>query len=525
MSNPRLLNTGDFESPRRVSIGGSQTQLVIHLPQGVRCPVCGHVSISGDLQSDSAVDFTKLVPGRDYYVCDIGDICPICGCEYGCDATLGEEPVVFEENSLARREWLAKYGRCPEVIEPLWLNLGVLPDDIEGDKKSGHRSKTVARIIADEAFDLSDSNLDEQDVAGWTPLFWALFLDRIEWTHALLNAGASVNSRTAIGMTPLMFATWFSTETMIRMIIERGGLVDAAIDAWRVNNRDRTRGIPDRSGQTALHLAADRKSVSRVRVLLSFGADVVLPDSAGRSPLHNRSSPQIQELLINSLRSRFERGFDGNTTRPDPNRLEECLWLAVCDGNDDVVRTLLDLDSSRDKNATQQNPNRLERLMYQAIGREHPKVIQAILEFDPRLVRRQDAGLPPLSLAARSSHPDLVRLFLKHGADVNATDSLGRTAVHDAAEYFGSVRALEILKDHGANPTQADHNGVTPLMSASRRRGREEDSILIVQFLLREGASLFDTDKAGKRPLDFAIQYHCAKVADFLRNEEARTMT
>ncbi len=150
-----LLSTSDFETPRRISIGGSQTQVVVHLPEGTRCPVCGDFSLSRDHRGDSVVDLANLVAGRDYYVCEIGDICPTCGCDYGCDATLGKEPAVFEENSFARRNWLDRFGRCPEVIELLWQNLGLLPDEVEDSKQGVRRSITVARIIADQAIDLS----------------------------------------------------------------------------------------------------------------------------------------------------------------------------------------------------------------------------------------------------------------------------------------------------------------------------------------------------------------------------------
>jgi len=51
--------------------------------------------------------------------------------------------------------------------------------------------------------------------------------------------------------------------------------------------------------------------------------------------------------------------------------------------------------------------------------------------------------------ADKGEHPEKVRLLLEYGADVNATDSKGRTAL-DVATSAGFTQVVQLLRDHGA---------------------------------------------------------------------------
>ena len=57
------------------------------------------------------------------------------------------------------------------------------------------------------------------------------------------------------------------------------------------------------------------------------------------------------------------------------------------------------------------------------------------------------SGWTPLFFAVASGpngHPDIVNLLLKNGANVNVSDSLGRTPLHYASE-LGQDDTLEML--------------------------------------------------------------------------------
>ncbi len=58
-------------------------------------------------------------------------------------------------------------------------------------------------------------------------------------------------------------------------------------------------------------------------------------------------------------------------------------------------------------------------------------------------------GIRPLTLAAAYGHADVVRVLLEHGADVNAEDFTGWTALH-AGSFTGDPATVSLLLDRGA---------------------------------------------------------------------------
>ncbi len=76
-----------------------------------------------------------------------------------------------------------------------------------------------------------------------------------------------------------------------------------------------------------------------------------------------------------------------------------------------------------------------------------------------------------------------VERSIKEGANVNAQDGQGRTALYFAADK-GDMDAVKFLIDQGANVNLADINGQTPLDRAALRSFLD-----IVRYLVQNGAS------------------------------------
>jgi len=62
----------------------------------------------------------------------------------------------------------------------------------------------------------------------------------------------------------------------------------------------------------------------------------------------------------------------------------------------------------------------------------------------------RDGSRPPLFLAASEGRLNAVRYLLDHGADVNALDNTGNTALTEAT-YYGHVSVIKELLVRGAN--------------------------------------------------------------------------
>ncbi|GIV16927.1 MAG: hypothetical protein KatS3mg022_2362 [Armatimonadota bacterium] len=108
---------------------------------------------------------------------------------------------------------------------------------------------------------------------------------------------------------------------------------------------------------------------------------------------------------------------------------------------------------------------------------------------------RLPTGETPLTLAR---HPLMIKTLLAAGADVNARDGIGRSALFLAVER-GDMSVVKVLVEHGADVNQATDSGVTPLMIASR-----DGRLDIVQLLVDHGADPTLRDRRGFTAIDFA---------------------
>ena len=96
-----------------------------------------------------------------------------------------------------------------------------------------------------------------------------------------------------------------------------------------------------------------------------------------------------------------------------------------------------------------------------------------------------------LRWAASYGKPEIMSLLLSRGADVDATDPEGRTAVYQLLNHWGqhrSLPALRVLLSHGADVNLAKtartlFAGRSPLMNATSVEGPD-----IIRLLLRAGA-------------------------------------
>jgi ankyrin repeat protein len=124
-----------------------------------------------------------------------------------------------------------------------------------------------------------------------------------------------------------------------------------------------------------------------------------------------------------------------------------------------------------------------------------PQQVQAAIArgADVNAVSHNDYMTPIILAACHNPNPDVVVALVKAGADVNAQDISGRTALMYCAKLHKS-EVIRILLEAGAKVNIQAHDGWTALMSAAYSNRYPE----VITVLLKAGANAKAKDLSGR---------------------------
>jgi ankyrin repeat protein len=298
---------------------------------------------------------------------------------------------------------------------------------------------------------------------GQTALMWAAAEGHAAVVQALIDADASFGIRLASGFTPLLFAARDGRLDVVRVLLKAGADVNETVPV-----EGRRRGYGGRlppSGATPLLLAIMNAHFELAGHLLEAGANPNA-DLPGYTPLHAMTAVR-------------KPGIGDNDPAPEGSgsmsSIELVKKLAAHGANVDARMTRrANLNNTR-LNEIGATPFLLAALTADA---ELMKTLAA-LGADP-LLPNADNSTPLMvaaGLATRSPGEDAgtehevleaVQLALSLGADVNAVDNNGETAMH-AAAYKNLPKVVKFLAANGARIeiwNRDDKFGWTPLAIA-----------------------------------------------------------
>ena len=165
-------------------------------------------------------------------------------------------------------------------------------------------------------------------------------------------------------------------------------------------------------------------------------------------------------------------------------------------------------------------------LPYMAASAGRTDLIKTLIELKvdinkPTKASRDSAsgeGWTPLMIAAAEGHAETVSALVDGGADVNATNRLGRTALMFASSY-GFAAIVQNLLGHRADPNivPKDSTGWTALIAAAHNGHGE-----VVRLLLGHGADASIRDKQGKTALAWAEAQGYSEMAQALRDTTSK---
>jgi len=132
-----------------------------------------------------------------------------------------------------------------------------------------------------------------------------------------------------------------------------------------------------------------------------------------------------------------------------------------------------------------------------AVSERHSTRVQALLDMGADIDAKDVGGSTALIVAAHDGYEDTALQLLQNGADVNISGSWGWPALHWAS-WASEIAIVQLLIEYRAN-VNARKNGWTAMLLAAK-----EECLAIVKLLLENGANVNAEGYHGRRALHWA---------------------
>jgi ankyrin repeat protein len=305
---------------------------------------------------------------------------------------------------------------------------------------------------------------------GHTALMQAVANKHVAVARALIEAGADVNAHANSGFTPLMFAAQQGDMEATRVLLAAGARVNDA-------TTEGARWV----GDTALLVASLNGHEELAIYLLDQGADPNAADDNGFTALHFAIFHGLTKM--SGVRMRQYTGIF--LARPNMVELVKALLahganpnarVKTVHGGDRWLRVSGKYPTAGSVSPVGETPFILAARSYDAnlmrilvAGGADPMLTTeegvSALMVAAGVSRYRGEG-PPLMEEQETNALEAVKLATELGNDVNAADTaFGLTALHGAA-FSGSDRIIQYLAEKGANLDAKDITGQTALHKA-----------------------------------------------------------
>ena len=378
------------------------------------------------------------------------------------------------------------------------------------------------------------ANVQAANRYGVTPLSLACTNGDGAMVEMLLKAGADPNAALPGGETPLMTAARTGAVASVKALVSRGANVDskeerrgqtALMWAAAEGHADVVQALIDAdadfatrvpSGFTPLLFAVREGRIDVLRVLLKAGANVneTIPADAGRRRGYGGRLPPAgaSALLLAVTNGHFELAAQLLDAGANPNA--DLPGYTVLHAITAVRKPGIgDNDPPPEGSGNMTSLELVKKLAAQGAN------LNARMTKKPNLnnTRLNEIGATPYLLAALTADAELMKTLATLGANPllpnadNSTPLMAaaglatRSPGEDAGTESEVLEAVQVALDLGADVNAVDNNGETAMHAAAYKNLPK-----VVKFLAAKGASIDlwnRNDKFGWTPLAIAVGY------------------
>ncbi|MBQ7257031.1 MAG: ankyrin repeat domain-containing protein [Abditibacteriota bacterium] len=329
---------------------------------------------------------------------------------------------------------------------------------------------------------ISSIDINEQNSNGIPPLIYAVNSNKIQAVNLLINHGANLNIKDSSGSTPLLNAIANYNYEITELWVNEGADVNIS-DRYNVsplfhcvqNSSDIIYFNDylfkdDKESKKFKPTKAEEEDYNNklkiIGLLIDKGADINAETDEGISPV-------MQSILDNNLLVFdlfVKKGFDINSFigKNQTTPLNLCI----------INKNTLFIDYLLNQGADINKPDKDGFLpIYSAIISDNLRLVKDLIGkgVDVNAIINNDKDTP-IGEACKLNRENIVNYLIEVGADLNAKDNYGFTAVHDAVLY---PKILKKLIEKGADINQKDFEGETPLHLAVKYNKPESAEILV----------------------------------------------
>ncbi|KAM4865541.1 transient receptor potential cation channel subfamily A member 1 [Thomomys bottae] len=366
--------------------------------------------------------------------------------------------------------------------------------------------------------------LNSMDDYGNTPLHWAAENNQVESVKFLLSQGANPNLRNSNMMAPLHIAVQGMHNEITKVLAEHS--------TTNIN-------LEGENGNTAVLITCAKDNCEALQILLRKGAKLCKSNKWGDFPVHQAAfsgAKNCMELIlkfgehcgysresqINFVNNKKASPLHLAVQSGDLEMIKMCLdngahidlqengkcmalHFAATQGATEIVKMMISSYSGSSDIVNAVDGNH-ETLLHRASLFDHHELADYLISVGADINITDSEGRSPLILATASASWNIVNLLLSKGAKVDIKDHLGRNFLHLTVqqpyglknvqpEFMQMQHIKELVMDE-------DNEGCTPLHYACR-----QGVPVSVNNLLGFNVSIHSKNKDKKSPLHFAASY------------------